>query len=146
MRIDKKHQVVEEARTWLGTPFVHQGRQKGVGCDCAAIIVRVAKMVGMEANDLKGYGRSPNAGRLQQCLRTQLHEIPIDAAVPGDVLLMRFFGDPQHIAIVTDLGIIHSYSRVSRKKAECGCVVEHRLNRVWKSRICAAFEFPGLRV
>ena len=38
-----KEDVVREAKTWLGTPFHHQGRLKGVGVDCAGVIVCVAK-------------------------------------------------------------------------------------------------------
>jgi hypothetical protein len=34
---------IAQARTWIGTPFHHQGRLKGVGCDCLGLIVGVAE-------------------------------------------------------------------------------------------------------
>ena len=34
--------VVKEARTWIGTPFVHQGRTKGLACDCLGLMIGVA--------------------------------------------------------------------------------------------------------
>jgi hypothetical protein len=50
---------------------------------------------------------------------------------------MRFARFPQHIAIVTELGIIHTYAQV-------GCVVEHALNATWRARIVDAYAFPGV--
>ncbi len=35
--------VVRTARTWLGTPYHHQGRLKGVGVDCAGLLIGVAQ-------------------------------------------------------------------------------------------------------
>jgi len=29
--------LIDEARTWLGTPYHHQPRVKGVGVDCAML-------------------------------------------------------------------------------------------------------------
>lgn len=33
--------VVRIARTWIGTPYVHQAHKKSVGCDCIGLIVGV---------------------------------------------------------------------------------------------------------
>lgn len=41
--------VIGEAETWLGTPYHHMGRVKGVGCDCLTLIAEVyerAEIVG----------------------------------------------------------------------------------------------------
>ena len=38
--------AVQEAITWLGTPYHHQGRVKGVGVDCGTLICEVHKKIG----------------------------------------------------------------------------------------------------
>ncbi|MBK7357516.1 hypothetical protein [Propionivibrio sp.] len=55
----------------------------------------------------------------------------------GDILLIRFSGDPQHLAIFTGETIIHSYASV-------GAVCEHRMADVWAARIVCAYRFKGL--
>lgn len=35
--MSKNLEAVTEALTWLGTPYHHQGRIKGVGVDCRSI-------------------------------------------------------------------------------------------------------------
>ena len=37
----KNLEAVQEALTWLGTPYHHQGRVKGVGVDCGTLICEV---------------------------------------------------------------------------------------------------------
>ncbi len=47
-------EVVRVARTWLGTPYHHQGRVKGAGVDCAGLSVGVAKELGLSDVDVTG--------------------------------------------------------------------------------------------
>lgn len=145
MRISEKRQaILNEVRSWLDTPFVHQARLKGVGCDCAALPIAAARAIGLQPEDIKGYGPIPHAGRLRRCVESQLVRIEVAAAKPGDVFMMRFNGDEQHLAIATDYGIIHSYSQMAKNGRQKGRVVEHRLNSTWRRRIVAAFRFPGV--
>lgn len=62
--------------------------------------------------------------------------IAVAESIPGDVLLMRFKNDPQHLAIFAGETIIHSYSTV-------GMVCEHRLADVWIARIVGVYRFRG---
>ena len=55
----------------------------------------------------------------------------------GDVLLMRFTGEPQHLAIYAGPNIIHSYQTV-------GKVCEHILDAKWARRIVRVYRFKGL--
>lgn len=48
----KRAAIIAVSRTWIGTPFVHQGRVKGLGCDCVGIPLCVAEELG--ANDKDG--------------------------------------------------------------------------------------------
>ncbi len=146
---DLRAQVVAEARSWLRTPFAHQAHTKGVATDCGGLIAGVAIALGLLPSDFwerdfaphAGYPRTPGAGLVsalcQRFLRP-VHTRPDH----GDVLLLRFSAEPQHLAIVTPyrhggLAMIHAYSRARS-------VVEHRLADVWRARIVAAFALPGV--
>lgn len=130
--------IVAEARSWLGTRFHHQGRAKGMGCDCAGLVIGVGRDLGlMKQYDFRAYGRLPHAGTLEKQVASQLLPINIDDAKPGDVYLMVFEKEPQHLAIATDIGLIHALAL--RRK-----VVEHGIDATWASRIRSAWRFPGI--
>ena len=137
--------IVAEARTWLGTRFHHQGRVKGVGVDCAGLVVGVAQAVGISINDCSDYTRIPDGELLKQLCDQQLISIARHDIAVGDVLLFRIEREPQHLAIVgnyesNSLGdcgdghfsMIHAY-------APARCVVECRLDAIWLHRLVAAY-------
>lgn len=127
-------EVIEQARKYLGVRFHHQGRNSA-GLDCAGLVVRVAHDLELSSFDSRDYGREPNAGMLKSVMESNMDRVR--KYVPGDVVLMRFNKEPQHLAIVTELGIIHAYAQARK-------VVEHSLDTVWLSRIIAAYSFRGL--
>jgi hypothetical protein len=98
--------------------------------------------VGRVYRDVEGYTRQPWRDGLREAVASQLDAVPVDDMRPGDVLLMRYRAEPQHLAIVTDypgaLGIIHARSDV-RSGNERGRVVEHRLAGLWPKRIVGVF-------
>lgn len=146
--------IVTAARGWLGTRFAHQGRVKATaqhkgGCDCLGLLVGVAKELGLRRRegtalralsdyDRTDYGHIPDGARLQFLLEEALVPVTVQEVEPGDILLFRFDGNPQHLAIVSDypqgLGIIHAY-------AEARKVIEHRLDEAWRGRIVRAYRF-----
>ncbi|QQR69243.1 MAG: peptidase P60 [Alphaproteobacteria bacterium] len=135
--------AVAEARAWLGTPFHHQASVKGVGCDCIGLIKGVGVALGLvdydpaspEAQAFANYSMLPNSRRMREGLTTWLVSIPVSEATLADILFMAWGREPQHVALITDKGIIHSYSGV-------GKVVEHALDEDWKHRIVAAYRYP----
>lgn len=144
-----RERIVVEARSWIGTRFHHQARLKGVGCDCAGLVVGVCKELGLSDFDKSDYARQPDGVMLKQTCDQNMTAIPFVDAQPGDVLLFKFDADPQHLAIVGDyahggLSIIHAYS-LARKGKELGWVVETRLDSVWIKRIVAAYRLPGVQ-
>lgn len=124
--------VVTEARTWLKTPFMHQGRVKGRAVDCAGLVVGVAQALGLPVLDMYGYSRTPHGDTLRQQLEAQTVKVP--SAHPGDIYLMRFEREPQHLGIASDIGLIHAFSSV-------GMVVEHALDAKWQKRVVAIYRF-----
>lgn len=130
--------ILAAARECLGTPFRHQGRLLGEALDCAGVAVHVARRIGCDVSDLAGYARTPHGGLLEQALDAQvcLTRVAIADRAPGDLLLMRFTGEPQHLAILAEGTIIHAYEAV-------GKCCEHRLASSWAARIERAYRFHG---
>jgi NlpC/P60 family putative phage cell wall peptidase len=129
--------IVEEARTWIGTPFKHQGRIKGLGVDCVGLIIGVAHFFKLTDFDYRNYSHTPDGFLMRQLLDQHLRSISIQDAKPGDIVLMRFEAEPQHVGILSDYGIIHAYAQVRH-------CVEHRLDNIWKSRIVGAYAYPHI--
>lgn len=133
----KADELIAVARSYINTPFHHQGRLPGIGLDCAGVGIAVAKSLGIPIKDFSGYPRTPFDGMLKKMLDEQesLMRIARDTAEPGDVLLMRISTDPQHIAIMSYNGyMIHAYQNV-------GKVVEQRIDAYWKNKIVAVYRF-----
>ena len=129
--------ILIAARSCLDTPFRHQGRIPGLALDCAGLVVSVAKEIGADYIDRPGYSRNPSGGLLESALDDQPCLERVQDRQPGDVLLMRFAGEPQHLAIFTGDNIIHSYESV-------GKVCEHRMADVWAVRIVRVYRFKGV--
>lgn len=128
--------IIDTARQYLGTPFHHQARVKGVGIDCAGLLICVARDLGLPHYDVQGYSRVPSGADFEKHLDANLD--PISAIEPGCVLLMTFDVDPQHVAIATsENSIIHAYA--SARKC-----VEHDLDAKWRSGIHRIYRFRGI--
>lgn len=131
--------VVAEARTWLGTPFHHQGRLRGVGTDCVGVVMGLARHCGLEFEDDWRYNKQAEGFDLSVEFGRLLERIPLEEAAPADVLTF-WFRDPthvQHCGVLTPYGLLHTYGGVGR-------VVEHALDDRWARRRNAAFRLPGV--
>lgn len=140
--------IVAEARAWLGTPFAHQAHSRCLGTDCIGLVASVGVCTGVFAADAwqrdfaqhAGYARSPANGALEQICDRYLVEVPEPQA--GDVALIRFDREPQHLAIFVPyrhggLALVHALSRAGR-------VVEHRYGAPWPALTVATFAYPGV--
>lgn len=127
-----------KAIEYIDTPFKHQGRLKNKGLDCCGLVVCVAKECEIyTGGDRKDYSRIPDGHMMLENLREHLIEVDLKDIQPGDVLLMKFENEPQHVAIyMPNNEIIHSY-------ATLGKVTKHQYSQDWKDKTIAAFRFPA---
>jgi hypothetical protein len=147
-----RKQVVDCARTYIGTPFQHQGRVKGLACDCVGLVYMVADE--LRLRDRSGnkidkyehvnYHAQPTDSFVHSECQRLLIEKPTEQMQTGDVLTLKMPTIPCHVAIVSRLyvgtpnecfGIIHSFSLA-------GKVVETILDSKTKSRTHGCFSFP----
>lgn len=143
--------LVEAARSFLGVPFKHRGRSRR-GLDCAGLVWCACAEVGVIHPDLKRYGREPHRDGMMRVVIEGAGEpvwqgapgqvVPRELLEVGDVVVMRFVKEPHHMGILgTDrfrgLSLIHANAQID--DAQGPRVVEHGLDDLWQSRICAVF-------
>jgi NlpC/P60 family putative phage cell wall peptidase len=136
-------EIVSEARSWLRTPFHAQGAVKGAGCDCAGLVIGIARELRLvpASFDVGPYSQQPHNYLLSATCAQYMRPIPVSQAQAGDVLEIRFQNEPQHLAILVPyylggFGVVHALSRKS--------VREHRLDDRWQRRCTAAYVLPGV--
>ena len=111
--IEQRARVVAIARSWIGTKYHHRGRIKGVGVDCAQLLVEVFAEAGLlERFDTGDYPMDWAAHRDDERFLgfVERYGRQVPAALPGDVLVFRYFRCYSHGAIAVDDSLmIHSY-------------------------------------
>jgi cell wall-associated NlpC family hydrolase len=106
--------VVVEATSWLRTRYHHQGDIKGVGVDCAMLLVRVFGAAGVIPNDLdpRPYPADWHLHRTDERYLGWVSQYGaiVQTPAPGDVAVYRFGRCYSHGAIVVaENTVIHSY-------------------------------------
>lgn len=131
---ERRLAAIAELRTWVGTPFRHQGRMKGSGVDCIGMALAAAEAAGAITPEQKAeippYGRLPRREEsvITNFCNRNLTKIDAQTAKPLDLILVTMGAYPMHIGILTDFqgkgsmeapfGLIHSM-------ASPGWVAEH---------------------
>lgn len=139
------HPLVAAARSWIGTPYVHQAATRGAGCDCLGLIRGLwRELHGAEPETVPPYtmdwSETEGAERLWAAAARHMRPKLLFDAAPGDVLLfrMRAGAVAKHLGLQAEVGaspsFIHAYSGHG--------VVESPLSAPWRQRIVARFAFP----
>ena len=137
--------VVGVARSWIGTPYVHQGAVRGAGCDCLGLIRGVwAQMAQSDPEPIPAYSADwsePQGDEfLWRALEQRFEPRGLADARAGDVLLfrMRERSVAKHLGIQADTGLnptfIHAYQGHG--------VRESALSKPWQRRLVARFALP----
>ncbi|WP_226621674.1 NlpC/P60 family protein [Alloyangia pacifica] len=140
--------IVDAARGWIGTPYLHQASVKGAGCDCLGLLRGVwREVIGAEPEPVPPYSRDWSEPQGDEALlRAALRHLrakPMQDEAPGDVLLfrMREGAVAKHLGLQARAGagarFIHAYSGHG--------VIESALSAPWCRRLAARFAFPTER-
>jgi cell wall-associated NlpC family hydrolase len=132
--------IIDEARTWLGVRWQHQGRSRA-GVDCVGLPIMVFKATRASVLDFTGYPRQAQDESMLQILDAHLDRIPLADMAPGDLVRMRF-ENQRHLGLLGDyagggLSLIHAHIHARR-------VVEHRLDDAWRARIMTAHRWRAV--
>jgi cell wall-associated NlpC family hydrolase len=128
--------VVAQSRLWIGTPFLHQARLRGVAVDCAGLIIGVGReLCAFPAHfDVTGYAPMPDGRTMKALCDEHLRPVPLEAIAPGHVALIAWGVNARvsHVGFIGDyvhggLSFIHANQFARVHGAKTGGVVEHRL-------------------
>jgi len=134
-----REQVVTAVRGWIGTPYLHQGALKGIGCDCLGLIIGVWRELGGEYSGsippyTSDWAEAIGRETLAEGFRQHLLEIETGEARAGDVVLFRWRGHlpAKHAAVLTEeKRMVHAQ--------EGAFVTEVPVSDWWKRRMAYAF-------
>lgn len=128
-------EIAQEAKKWIGTRFLHQGRSKE-GIDCVGLVVKVAENLGYSVEDEKGYNRTAQGYAFQKYFDKQAKKIKTSDIRPGDLLIFADSKYPCHVAIYVETKgipcIVHAHAL--RRK-----VLEEPFEGEWKSKLRGAY-------
>jgi cell wall-associated NlpC family hydrolase len=105
--------VINEALSWLGTPYHHEARVKGAGVDCGQFPAAVYEACGLIPH--VGIEPYPHDWHLHRDDERYLgyverHFFKADSPMPGDLALFRYGRAISHSAIVIEWPlVIHAY-------------------------------------
>ena len=124
--LDQRLAVVAEARSWLGTPYHHRAAIRGVGVDCALLLLEAfAGAQIIERFEVEQYTRDWHLHRGEERYLAQVESFTLPVKLPSDqisqlphsfqlepatILMWRVGRTYSHGGIVTEWPfIIHSY-------------------------------------
>ena len=116
----QKH-VVEEAYTWLGTPYKYAGAEKGAGTDCSGMVMKV-----YESATGRKLPRN-SAKQAEYCER-----IEADQVASGDLV---FFATGSDASKVSHVGIIVSDEEFIHASSSRGVCVSKTFSPYYKKRL-----------
>jgi NlpC/P60 family putative phage cell wall peptidase len=136
--------IIKSARTWLGTPYLHQASLKSVGCDCLGLVRGVWRDVyGAEPEMPPAYSsdwaEASSLETMVDAARRHCLDIPYTDGSPGDLVLFRWRDHlpAKHAGILSGADtMIHAQ--------EGACVSDIYLSPWWRKRMAYVFRFPAL--
>lgn len=145
--INLRRRVVREARSWIGTPYLHQASVRLQGADCLGLIRGVwRKCIAPEPEVVPEYtsdwGEVSASENMLEAAQRWFIPIEEDKALSGYLILFRWKTATvvKHAGILTSPlrnkpNFIHAYEKAG--------VVETTLGHYWKARVAACFRFPS---
>ena len=152
--LDKMNPIVDDyegfvadiARQWIGTPYVHQASQKGVGSDCLGLVYGIWRELYREEPISippysRDWGEAGGGDYLLDAVSQIFDRVTLRRSIfPGQVLVfrMRRGSIAKHLGVVgqgdPQATFIHSHTGRG--------VHETALSSPWRQRIAGRFTFP----
>ncbi len=134
--------LIDEARTWLGTPWKHNQRVKGHGIDCVNFLHEIASVSGIELPAIpKRYTRNVVGNSISSYLSQVFKPITLAQCQSGDILVFHWGNTGHHVGIVTGttpcITFIHADNSL-------GSVVEQNLDTVLLTRLIEQYSLCDL--
>lgn len=133
--------LTQVVRTYVGTPFEHQGRVPGPrgGIDCVGLIVCGWRELGHYIRDFRAYGRDSDPTLLLMYVREFFDTVPLGAQQQDDAMLFWELDParPQHAVVFTGKTLIHAFDRRATK----GRVREERLMPTRMAKLHSVWRF-----
>lgn len=146
--------IVRQAQTWIGVPFVEQGRSKEHGIDCLGLYVGVGLELGFKGElgeFIKHlavehrYTSSPKATEIRQACLKYLDPDILREFRPGDLAQIAIGSEANHIGIIGYGTLINCYGRrMPRGYPKHGRVEEVSLTPEIKSKVRYLYRIRGL--
>jgi cell wall-associated NlpC family hydrolase len=110
----QREMLLAEAWTWLRTPYIHATGIKGVGVDCAMLLVRCVVDTGLRAPfDPRPYPQEWHLHKNEERYQAWLAQFgkQVEVPTPGDVVVMRYGRVFSHGGfILNEFQIIHAHA------------------------------------
>jgi hypothetical protein len=129
--------IADEALSWVGTQFRHQGRIKGRFVDCANFVALCAINIGLEGIAIpSNYGRNEDGGEMLRLLDRYMVLVPQETMRRGDLIALcdevrREPDVPRHLIVVDEVKANTIYVIDATERG----VRRHRLDGRWLRRI-----------
>jgi len=128
--------MLEEARRWVGTPYVDQAAKFQVGCDCAGLLRGIGDRIGVAVVGADDYPTESTGAELLSFVRQNCRRSPaitLDETIPGEIIAMNMRDDPgpHHLLIRTATSVIHAFGDRVREEGLFG---RARFHSAWRHR------------
>lgn len=138
-----RQQIVNEARSYVGVRYRHDGRSREYGIDCLGLLYRVGEALEFagcaEASDAEPWPHMLEGKILKSICDRMFRTIAPRQVQPGDILLFAEGFRPSHVAIVAELQgrrtMIHAWYPARK-------VVENSIDQQWQNKIVACYRYP----
>lgn len=121
--------LVDEAMTWMGTPYRYAGSEKGVGTDCSGMVLRVYE-------DVAGT-KLPRNSRKQAEFCRKLKRADVKA---GDLV---FFATGSDRKVISHVGIMIDDNRFVHASAKKGVILSEMSQSYYERTFIMFGRVPG---
>ncbi len=135
--------IVETARAWIGTPYMHQASLRGAGCDCLGLLRGVWRDLGRDEpeaapNYAPDWAEATGQETLYTALARHFREVPAREAAPGDIALFRMLprGPAKHCGIVAERDGQRTLIHARQNKR----VSEEVFSPFWRKKLAYVFK------